>query len=723
MVSRDQMARIVVGVTAVALAGLAQERGEVAGQSQGEPIGTVATHGELLVMELDEGAVVPANPFDLEGRTVRLTPHEGGYRWETLPLRWDPEFGDELEEAHVSLQGFSFPFSGSRWGSLFVHPHGTIAFGAGPPSVGRFAELREAAPTLVDTEPFISAFLKPRMSGPRFVRELEDRVVVTWDLTEPHGGIFDFAWDETVNRIQAVLHEDGTIELSYREVAAEDAIVGAFPIPATDSGRTVSRVSLEENPEAPGHLDLEEVSLAIHDGFFFEARIRTRAPLPEPRSARLEERSYRVHFRMDEEESQGAPQWDFAKDADVVWTVESDPDLGYVARGPGVSADVEVEGRSLSVSGTLPEEFTGASRLHLSADVVGLEHPRPVFDVLPPVEVSVPGIRSPRVSLSGGVEEGAAVAYEAFHHASRPATQDMACTVIEELGDRFDFLAYFSDFRIDNQESGTPSTGAIGSSVRGIGTGGGRDPASMCSQGRLQATYIQPVYIGSVQGHEEAPDGEFADFDRQMSQMSHELGHRWSAFLTAEVNGREIPLGPTHWRTGLHAPAAYPYGSETEASTMGGSYWQDNEDGTYTQLHRDFFVPAKGFSHLDLYLMGLLPPSEVPDMMVLENLERVGEDEEGNPVFRGDPLTVTIENIVAANGVRLPRHGDARTEFNTGVVGIVLPGEEPSDELLERMEGIRETWIEYWDLTTGGRSSMTTHPHGTVEVDGGGDGP
>jgi hypothetical protein len=62
-----------------------------------------------------------------------------------------------------------------------------------------------------------------------------------------------------------------------------------------------------------------------------------------------------------------------------------------------------------------------------------------------------------------------AAAYESFHYLGVPRPQDLSCTVIQALGDNFDFLAYYSDFRIDNQEASTPCDGSIGGSVAGIG--------------------------------------------------------------------------------------------------------------------------------------------------------------------------------------------------------------------------------------------------------------
>ena len=71
---------------------------------------------------------------------------------------------------------------------------------------------------------------------------------------------------------------------------------------------------------------------------------------------------------------------------------------------------------------------------------------------------------------------------------------------------------------------------------------------------------------------------------------------RWAiagrAFVSAKVNGETIPLGPVHWTRGFHAPVAFPYQRPTEASAMGGSVWQDNFDGTFTQLDDDYYVPA-----------------------------------------------------------------------------------------------------------------------------------
>jgi hypothetical protein len=160
----------------------------------------------------------------------------------------------------------------------------------------------------------------------------------------------------------------------------------------------------------------------------------------------------------------------------------------------------------------------------------------------------------------------------------------------------------------------------------------------------------------------------------------------------------------------LQALVAFPYSLPIEASTLGEGVWQDNFDGTYTQLRDGFFVPATGYSYLDLYLMGLISAAEVPDSFLLNNLERVGKDTNGHPVFRAERKKVTIQDMIAAEGPRLPDVEHWQRKFNTGIVVVVEHERSPSHELLERAEGIRQRWIEYWATATGHRASMTANP-------------
>lgn len=536
--------------------------GLVAQRTPGRPIGEVTVIGDLVHLELNPGAVEPAHLFDLDGRTLRFTPEGAGYRVENAPLAWDDDPGAATEEDSVRLRNFTFPFSGRR-NERFTVATGALTFPhpeTGEPTefdLERYVRLRTVGPELVGTVSGIAAFLKPRLSGDTFVKQTADRVVVTWVLSESVGNIQSFTWEPTVNRIQAVLHESGVIELSWDGVSARDALVGVYPMGGPLAG------------VAPTAMDL-----------------------------------------------------------------------------------------SAARSGDGP--------------------------------VATP--------------------FEGFHWSESPRARDVACSVITALGDRFDFIASYSDFRVDDPEGGTPSTGPRGGNVSGLGRDMGT-PADYCSQGRFQFMFAQPVSTAAVQQHERSPDGRMTEYNYAVSQIAHELGHRWAAFADALVDGERVRLGPTHWATALHLPAAFPYGRSYEADIMGGSTWQENPDGTFTQLDRAFYNPAKGWSWLGLYLMGLAPPDEVPPFFMLRNLERTDRtDAEGRPIYRGRKVALTVDDVIAAEGPRLPPFEEAQKAFNTAIVVITEPGEEPTDILLHNARNIAAKWLEYWEITTDGRSTMTVDP-------------
>jgi hypothetical protein len=555
----------------------------------GRSIGKVSVRGKLIVVELNSGALGRANPFNLAGRTVRFIRRGARYKVEATSLQWNSDFGPELTGAKAILHDFAFPFAGRSWRSFLAGTTGSLRFGLsekdvkpdayghpeGGISLGRFDQLAEVAKSLGDNAPAIAVFLKPRLSGPRFVKELPGRVIVTWDLIEPYGGYLDFSWFPKVDRFQVVLHSDGEIDMSYKQIAAKDAIVGLYPMSTARP-------------------------LAVH--------------------------------------------------------------------------------------------FSSLGRHTLFA-----------------------------------------APYEAFHYLAAPRAQDLSCTVIKALGDRFDFLAYYSDFRVDSQEASPPSDGPVGGKVSGIGDTMHDQSApilaSRCTKGRFQQGYLGPVYAGAPEAEPLPPANEPADSDRKIAfymrqlapdvasfnyavgHLGHEFGHRWGAYATAKIDGKTIRLGPwPHWAPGLQAPVAFPYSSPLEASTLGGARWKDNADGTYTRERQGFFVPASGYSFLDLYLMGLMSASEVPDFFILDNIVPAGTDKNGNPIVKADKQTVTVEDIIAAEGPRTPDFDHSHRRFNTGIVVMVEHGRKPSAKLLSEADGLRRQWIRYWGIVTGHRAPMATEP-------------
>ncbi|MGB7134225.1 MAG: hypothetical protein WBD46_02995 [Acidobacteriaceae bacterium] len=730
------------------------------GEEPGHSIGTVSVRGKLILLTLKRGTLGQANLFDLQHRTLRFTPDGTGYRVQAIPFAWDSEFGPALSSPDITLKNFAFPFSGKSWTSLSVGVTGSIVFGpseqsggaeerrfspvnrGGGLSVERFAELKDAAPEFVNRVSAISVFFKPRMSGTRYLKDLPDRAVISWSLTEPYGGIQDWTWTPTINRFQAVLHKDGAIDLSWDKVAARDAIVGIYPLVPHEGEKTLGSFSTPGIPSMPANLDIRSIGISEVNHLYFKVSLEGRGPMLPTTDPGIAGLAYFVCL------DRRAPSGGCSPGGrnDVVWAIRGFGGrtrgtfhMGprYLAFGSGLARQVAVDGNSIAVQGTLPEGYKPGDVVYVSAAVQAPSMLTPAQ--IPPHPVTLAGVASPEVHFSSLPPSSGPypVVFEAFHYLNPPRMQDLTCSVIQVLGDKFDLLAYYSDFRIDNPEAGTSSDGPLGGGpaggkVTGIGAEQGR-LSDYCSKGRFQWQFIQPVYVGANQMQEyppqsftssdthnigdylqqlaeRTPNGKIPPYDYAMSQIGHEMGHRWAAFVSAKVNGETIDLGPVHWAMGLQAPVAFPYQRPTEASAMGGGVWQDNFDGTFTQLDDNYYVPATGYSFLDLYLMGFISPSEVPDFFILRNLVRSGRDANGHPIFRADRTRVTIQDVIAAEGPRLPDVEHSQRDFNTGMVMVVEHGKSPSTELIERTNGIRERWMDYWTTVTGHRSIMTTEP-------------
>ena len=95
-------------------------------------------------------------------------------------------------------------------------------------------------------------------------------------------------------------------------------------------------------------------------------------------------------------------------------------------------------------------------------------------------------------------------------------------------------------------------------------------------------------------------------YNNAVGHLGHEFGHRWSAYARAKLGGKILHSVPGPLGSRPRDAMSHIYSLLIEASTLGGGAWQDNYDGTYTQLRDGYFVPASGYSYLDLYLMGFI---------------------------------------------------------------------------------------------------------------------
>ncbi|MCY1063071.1 MYXO-CTERM sorting domain-containing protein [Nannocystis sp. SCPEA4] len=192
--------------------------------------------------------------------------------------------------------------------------------------------------------------------------------------------------------------------------------------------------------------------------------------------------------------------------------------------------------------------------------------------------------------------------------------------------------------------------------------------------------------------------------------FGQELGHAWLAFPHVAGGGNtELLLGRSqaHWNFYMHSG-----GSPVE-----GHRWTDNGDGTFTAPKLEQFE----FSDLDLYLMGLMDPSEVKPWFVIEDphdcVDSALPNQECPPassfLFQADSFTVsgtrrdvTIDDVIMAEGEREPAYPDAPNEFGISFLLVKRPGEVLCEEEYALIDEIIDRSIAMWVGQTRGRASI-----------------
>ncbi len=129
---------------------------------------------------------------------------------------------------------------------------------------------------------------------------------------------------------------------------------------------------------------------------------------------------------------------------------------------------------------------------------------------------------------------------------------------------------------------------------------------------------------------------------------------------------------------------------------MGGYAWRRNSDGTFSRGDYPFIVPG-GFSALDLYIMGFLPPKRVPVTAVIEDMMDMGSNR-----YQGTLVPVRIEDIVSAMGPRIPSSTDSQKKFQMSFYLVHEPGRGPDPQLYNRAQRLSAAVADFFLRATGG---------------------
>jgi hypothetical protein len=191
--------------------------------------------------------------------------------------------------------------------------------------------------------------------------------------------------------------------------------------------------------------------------------------------------------------------------------------------------------------------------------------------------------------------------------------------------------------------------------------------------------------------------------------MGQESGHRWLAYLqfkNGTTNSKDL-LGrdEAHWS----------FFFNSDASEMEGNSIRDNGNGSFTTTDA-----TQRYSKLDQYAMGLIGPSEVGPLFYVTNVSGTTGTKESAPeigvTFRGTRKNLTIDDIIAAEGPRVPDVQSSPKAFRQAFILLVRQGTTPTSAELDKLSRIRQRWQEFFFQATDGRGSVDTTLNATPLV-------
>ncbi|HEX9983312.1 MAG TPA: hypothetical protein VGF69_08610 [Thermoanaerobaculia bacterium] len=644
---------------------------------------TVRDQGTV-VLPADDFTAPFRRPIDLEGKTIVFSPKNAQTFTATSgPLQYENDRGTRLG---ITTKGgfatidtsFEFPFFGDKVKRFYVSPHNGIY--VEEPRVGEFeqysdlelASLRQGviAP-LLTTVPAQQAF--PSV----FARQTGDSLLITW-LTVTYD-------------VQAKLFANGDIRFTYRTVrdvlSAGTVITSgkeAWRSQRTELGSVTDPagdVPLATSPAIAPMLDLQSVTVnRIANTDLLELRLK-------------------LGGTVDRNVLNNPLLFVFAFDNDnyLLYQVsKSGPDY-YQIPGWGTLAN------------------SGAARIEGDTVVMQI-----LQDLVPSFGGAMAAFTQYGRTVSDGVEVFATVGaaptsvrtdFSALTTAdfSRPIVEGFTIPVLsveavwETLSAAYgldaadwDGVAIYQNFLTDIIfYAGAYST--VGNAqVDGIGT--------RAAMGRDKPRTPALLHMNMV------------NFGVNLTDQSathvvlHELGHRWLLHVDIMEDGQPKrslnPLG-AHPAQYVHTPAPYVVFSNDDSSVMGGATFADNGNGTF----RSPDYSAYSYSYLDLYLMGLIPASDVKPWFYIAGSNPALGGAYYPPqarTFSGTRKDVTVQQVIDAMGPRKPAWPDTQRKFRVLTVLMTDPSRQATPTELAAVARYRRMLEQYFSVATGNRATVDT---------------
>ncbi len=272
--------------------------------------------------------------------------------------------------------------------------------------------------------------------------------------------------------------------------------------------------------------------------------------------------------------------------------------------------------------------------------------------------------------------------------------------------DVYDFVYVVFDFDVD-----LGSAFAYYQPFRNEVQGIGETIFDTASDGRLGSRRIYgELNLGNLVGeYPEYPTERFLGANNALSIFGQEQGHRWLSFIRFPPTNSRALLGRDfgHWSFFLNVESALSHSAARRSSSMEGSVWRENGNGTFTSENL-----VDGYSRLDHYLMGLRPASEVPATFLITNPTGTSKSSSSGPApnetVTGTKQTITIDQIVQQNGARVPDTVAAQKNFRAVTLLITQRGTSASAVTLAKLTRYRLAWESYFAQSTDYLATINT---------------
>jgi len=217
--------------------------------------------------------------------------------------------------------------------------------------------------------------------------------------------------------------------------------------------------------------------------------------------------------------------------------------------------------------------------------------------------------------------------------------------------------------------------------VQGIGAGINNSTAIYGSAGKLLGVNRFPI-------------DSFFDVDQGRTggrAFLHETAHQWVSYLPDTL----LVGGNPHWPLSDLATGIMGFSDPTNRQGLGisGDFFPE---GANFRLTQRYGVPPTTYKDLELYMMGMAPPSTVGPHFVFRNQDQLSKLTMGG-LLDGPVDNFTVNDVIARNGARVPDSTRAQKTFRMATIYLSLDRLATPDEMAyfdhatELMDGLFNT--------------------------------